>query len=74
MSARRLPQLRHPEPLPEPCASVSPFIIHGAVVELPLREAVNLKCNMHRDSGLSLGHAKVSVNTRGGGGGTSDCY
>lgn len=43
-------------------------------MELPLREAVNLKCNMHRDSGLSLGHAKVSVNTRGGGGGTSDCY
>ena len=35
-------------------------------MELPLREAVNLKCNMHRDSGLCLGHAKVSVNIGGG--------
>lgn len=40
-------------------------------MELPLREVVNLKYNMHRDSGLCLGHAKVSVNI---GEERSDCY
>lgn len=46
-------------------------------MELPLREVVNLKYIMHRDSGLCLGHAKVSVNMGGeaaGGGDMSDCY
>lgn len=31
-------------------------------MELPLREVVNLKYNMHRDSELCLEHAKGSVN------------
>lgn len=60
------PQLRGPEQLPWPCASVSLFIIHGAVVELPLGEVVNLKYNMRRDSEPCLEHAKGSVNIGGG--------